>query len=400
MFPPSAGQESRRDVPSVGVFDARIYRGLEPGLAHLAFPHEIARLPANPRAILVVGLTAAGDVLHFLPVATVLRRAFPRAKIGWVVQDKARAIVQGRPDLDRVHVFERHRWQSGLLNPLRLPGTLSDIRSVIREIRSEGYELLVDPQGTVKSAMVNLASGAECRVGFAAGFCRELNHLTTNLRVVLPTRRMHRVKKSVALLQALGLDIAGHEAEFLVPAEAAAQASASLEGAGLAEGKFAVIHPGTSEFGARKRWPLERFGQAADRLHADFGLVPVFVLGPVEKAWKAELLGGVTSAPRIAIEPGSLAHLGGIIARAGLFLGCDSAPLHLASNLRIRAVGLFGPTDPVLFAPYYHPAVVVVKGLPCPHCGAPHCNHQVPRMEALSVDDAMAGVAKVMSLTP
>jgi len=386
--------------PPEGVFDARVYRALESGPAHPAFPAEAGRLPRDPRAILVVGLTAAGDVLHFLPVIGVLKKAFPRARIGWVVQDKARAIVLGRPDLDRVHVFERHRWQSGLINPFRLPGTLSEVASVIREIRGEKYDLLFDPQGTVKSSMVNLASGAGCRVGFAAGFCREFNHLTTNLRVALPTRRMHRVKKSVALLEAVGLDISGHEARFLVPAEAQAQASASLDEHGLADKKYAVIHPGTSEFGARKRWPLERFGRAADRLFSDFGLVPVFVLGPVEKEWKAELLAGIATAPRIAIEPRSLAHLGGIIARAGLFLGCDSAPLHLASNLRVRAVGMFGPTDPVLFAPYYHPAVVVVRGLTCPQCGAPHCNHGVPRMEALSVDDAMAGAAKVLSLTP
>jgi ADP-heptose:LPS heptosyltransferase len=386
--------------PSIGVFDARIYHALNPGMARPAFPAEVARMPAQPRAILVVGLTAAGDVLHFLPVVSVLKRAYPRARIGWVVQDKARAIVQGRPDLDRVHVFERHRWQAGLLNPLRLPGTLAEIASVIREIRAEGYDLLVDPQGTVKSAMVNLVAGAKCRVGFASGFCRELNNLTTNLRVVLPTKRMHRVKKSVALLEAAGLDTTGHEARFIVPAEAQAQAESSLREAGLAAGKYAVIHPGTSEFGARKRWPLERFAQAADRLFTDFGLAPVFVLGPIEKAWKGELLSGVRKAPRIAIEPKSLAHLGGIIARAGLFLGCDSAPLHLASNLRVRAVGMFGPTDPILFAPYYHPAVVVVQGLKCPRCGAPHCNHQVPRMEALAVDDAMAGVALALSLTP
>ena len=386
--------------PPIGVFDASVYRALDPGPAFPANPAEVKRMPADPKSILVVGLTAAGDVLHFLPVAAVLRKAYPRAKIGWVVQDKARAIVQGRPELNRIHIFERHRWQAGLLNPLSLPGTLVEIWRVIREIRGEGYELLVDPQGTVKSALVNLVSGAKCRVGFARGFCRELNHLTTNLRVVLPTRRMHRVKKSVALLQAAGLDISGHDARYLVPPDDQSLADKTLAEAGLAGKKFAVIHPGTSEFGARKRWPLERFGMAADRLHADFGLIPVFVLGPIEKQWKEALLGGVVTAPRLAIEPQSLAHLGGIIARASLFLGCDSAPLHLASNLRVRAVGMFGPTDPILFAPYYHPAVVVVKGLACPQCGAPHCNHQVPRMEALSVDEAMAGAAKVLSLTP
>lgn len=382
--------------PSEGVFDARIYRGLDPGTARLARP---AGPLGEPSAILVVGLTAAGDVLHFLPVAVALRRAFPRARLGWVVQEKGRAIVEGCPELDEIFVFERHRWQKGLLNPPAFPRTLGEIGRTIGGIRAGGYQVLFDPQGTAKSALVNLVAGAPRRVGFARGFCRELNHLTTNLNVILPTRRMHRVRKSLALLEAMGVSTDGADARYLVPEPAKAEADALLGRAGLGGKKFAVIHPGTSEFGARKRWPLERFGAVADRLHGDFGLVPAFVLGPIERAWREELLAGVRSAPRIALEPASLAELAGVMGRSALFLGCDSAPLHLASVLRIPSVGLYGPTDPVLFAPWYPPSAVVVKGLPCPSCGAPHCNHRVPRMEALGVEDAVAGVRMVLGLT-
>jgi len=385
--------------PAEGIFDARVYRALEPGLSRVTPPAALSTFPPDPRAILVVGLTAAGDVLHFLPVAVALRHAYPEAKLGWVVQEKGRAIVEGRPDLDRIHVFERHRWQAGLLNPLSAPRTAGEIAAAVRGIRGEGYGVLFDPQGTAKSALVNALSGVACRVGFARGFCREMNYLATNVHVELPTRRMHRVRKSLALLEAVGIPTAEHDARFEVPPAALAGAEKLLAAAGLGGARFAVIHPGTSVFGARKRWPPERFGAAADRLHADFGLVPVFVLGPVERAWKEELFAGVKAAPRLALEPSSLAELGAVLSRASLFLGCDSAPLHLASALRIPTVGLYGPTDPVLFAPWYPPAVVVVKGLPCPECGTPHCNHRVPRMEAITVEEAMAGARKVLELT-
>ncbi len=385
--------------PPVGVFDAAPYRAYHPGPAVLDRP--VAGLPpaSPPRRILVVGLTAVGDVLHFLPVAVALRRAFPAAEIDWVVQDKARGIVEGRPELSRVFVFERHRWARALLHPARVVPTLGEILASVRGLRSRGYDLLVDPQGTVKSALVNLASGAPLRVGFARGFGREFNHLTLTARVRLPVRRMHRVRKSLALLEACGIPVDDHAARVEAAPEALAAADRELVRAGVGGRPLLLLHPGTSAFGARKRWPLDRFGALADRAHAELGLVPVFVLGPIERAWRDALFAGIRTAPRVAVEPGSLAGLAGLLARATCFLGSDSAPLHLASNLRVPVVGLYGPTDPVLFAPYYPPAVVVVQGLACPRCGAPHCNHPVPRMEAISVDMAMEGLRLVRRLT-
>ena len=385
--------------PPIGVFDAAPYREYDPGPPGFADPAEARRVPRDPGGILVVGLTAAGDVLHFLPVAVALRRAFPRARIGWVVQDKARAIVEGRRDLDSVVVFERQRWAHGLLSPFSASVTFGEILAFKRELAAGGYDLLVDPQGTAKSAFVNLLSGVPCRIGFARGFCRELNHLTTTARVVLPTRRMHRVRKSLALLSAAGINVAEHAARYEVQEASRAEADLMLDRAGLAGKRFMLVHPGTSAFGARKRWPAERFGEMADRAHAEFGLIPAFVIGPMERFLRDGLLSGVKSAPRVALEPSSLSHLGALISRAACLVGCDSAPLHLASALRVPVVGLYGPTDPVLFAPYYPPAVVVVKGLPCPECGEPHCNHPVPRMDAIAVDDVMEGLRMLFRLT-
>lgn len=386
--------------PPMGVFDAAPYRAYAPGPAMLTAPVKALPPAVPPRRILVVGLTAVGDVLHFLPVAVALRRAYSQAEIDWVVQDKARGIVEGRKDLAKVFVFERTRWGRGLLNPARCVTTLREILAFIRDLRSRRYDLLVDPQGTVKSGLVNLASGAPVRIGFARGFGRELNHLTLTAGVALPTRRMHRVRKSLALLEAAGIAVDEPLARVEVASQDLAAADARLQAQGLAGARMLVMHPGTSAFGARKRWPLERFGALADRAHTELGLVPVFILGPIERGWKDALLSSVRTAPRHVLEPASLGELAGLLSRAACFLGSDSAPLHLASNLRVPVVGLYGPTDPVLFAPYYPPAVVVVQGLPCPRCGAPHCNHPVPRMEAMTVDMALEGLRLLRRLTP
>jgi heptosyltransferase-1 len=385
--------------PPIGVFDAAPYREYDPGPGRFTDPGEVGRIPRDPAGVLVVGLTAVGDVLHFLPVAVSLRRAFPRARIGWVVQDKAGPVVEGRSDLDSVVVFERRRWARGLASPFSAFSTFGEILAFRREMIAGGYDLLIDPQGTAKSAFVNILSGVKCRIGFARGFCRELNQLTTTARVVLPTRRMHRVRKSLALLSAAGIDVAGHAARYEVPPGARREGDLTLEKAGLAGKRFMLIHPGTSAFGARKRWPLERFGSLADRAYGEFGLIPAFVIGPMEKAMRDGLLAGTKTAPRIALEPASIAHLGALLSQAACMVGSDSAPLHLASALRVPVVGLYGPTDPVLFAPYYPPAVVVVKGLPCPRCGEPHCNHPVPRMEAISVDEVLDGLRLLFRLT-
>ena len=389
--------------PPIGVFDARSYQEYRPAPARLTgTPRRPeagdAAAPRAPRGILVVGLTASGDVLHFLPVAVALRKAFPEAKLGWVVQDKARVVLDGFAGIDEVHIFERLRWARGLISPARVVATLREILSSAGALRSGGYDLLVDPQGTAKSALVNLAGGVPARVGFSREYGREFNFLTTTARVALPTKRMHRVRKSLALLEAMGIDTREHAVTWTVPEEAQERADRDLERLGLGGKPFMVIHPGTSEFGARKRWPLERFGELADRARAELGLAPVFALGPIERAWEPGLLRAMRSEPKTVVHPASLAHLAGLLRRAACFTGCDSAPLHLASNLRTPVVGLYGPTDPVLFSPYYPPAVVVVKGLPCSRCGAPHCNHKVPRMEAILVDEVLEGIRMVRGM--
>jgi ADP-heptose:LPS heptosyltransferase len=396
-----AGQGSavpaRFPDPPVGVFDAAAYREYDPGPGRVSFAG--AAVPASPASILVVGLTAVGDVLHFLPVAVALRKAFPKARLGWVVQDKARAMVANRPDLDAVFTFERHRWAKGLSNPGKAFSTVREILAFRRELSSGKWDLLFDPQGTFKSAVVNVLSGARVRVGFAGRWGREFNHLTANVRVELPAFRMHRVRKSLELLRAVGIPVEGSEAGYEPPAEALAEADGSLAEAGLAGKRFMAIHPGTSPFGARKRWPVARWGELALKAGREFGLRTLFVLGPIERGWKGGLMAAAEGSGAVAVEPRSLPHLAGIISRAACLAGSDSAPLHLASNMRVPVVGLYGPTDPVLFAPFYPPAVVVVKGLPCPSCGRPHCNHPVPRMEAIGVEDALAGLRLLMKLT-
>ncbi len=389
--------ESELPNPPIGIFDAAPYQRYWPGPAKLVRGN-LEKIPASPRSILIVGLTAVGDVLHFLPVACALRARFPKARIGWAVQDKARVIVEGRPDLDRVHVFERFRWARGLISPWRLPGTISEILAFKRELADERYELLLDVQGTIKSAMINWISGVPIRVGFEPPLANELNHLSTNYRVALPTRRIHRSKRALGLLQGIGMESSGPQASYLVPEKALSEVDSELNALDLSGRRYVLIHPGTSARGAWRRWPLERFAAVAKAAGSALGLKPLFALGPVERAWKKDLQGCFSgSEPRI-VEPSSLAHLAAFLKRAACFFGCDSGPLHLASSMSVPTVGLYGPTDPALCGPVYPPAVLVLKGLKCPKCGANHCKHDVPRMESITVPEAVRGLELLQEL--
>ncbi len=388
--------------PPVGVFDAAAYQRYRPARGSFADPSSAKRIPAEPRAILVVGLTAVGDVLHFLPVAFALRRRFPQALIGWAVQDKARAVVEGQPCIDRVHVFERHRWSSGLLSPRLVVPTLNEILAFRRQIAGVGYEVLFDPQGTAKTAMINALSGVPVRVGFGPGLANELNHLSTNVHVELATKYLHRSRRALALMEAMGVEAEGIGASYRVPGPAQIEADRELASRGLDGKRLLVMHPGTSALGAGKRWPIERFMEVARQAASGLKLDPLFVIGPVERNWRPAMeasarAAGIGSVP--ILEPSGIAQLGGLLGRAACFLGSDSGPLHLASSMGVPCVGLYGPTDPVFNCPLNPPAVVVVKGLMCPKCRKRFCKHEVPRMESIEAAEALTGLERLLKLT-
>lgn len=285
--------------------------------------------------ILLIRLSAIGDVINTLPAVSAIRRAHPDAYLAFAVEDKAKDVIVGHPDIDRVFVFPRKRW-------VKHP-RLHEMLGYLRTIRTDRFDVSVDFQGNMKGSVHTMASGARRRVGFARGHCYEMNYLFTNIHVEPPGKRIHRVMKFASLLSALG--IPPEPGPYKIPRtdEAVQRVDAFLRANNI--NGYVVAHPGTSDFGKEKRWPPERFAQLVARIRRELGLEVIATWGPGERAL-AQSIGGILSMKTTLMDLAELTR------RARLFVSCDTGPMHLAAACGARCVALFGPKDPAIYGPW------------------------------------------------
>ncbi len=297
------------------------------------------------RSILLMRLSAVGDVVNTLPAVSAVRAAFPEARIGYLVEDKAAEVVVGHPDLDEAIVFPNRRWKGRALRP----ATWVEAARHARRIRAAGYGVLVDFQGNLKGGLHAALSGIPVRIGFARGHSREGSHRFTNVHVAPPSERILRAEKFLSLLAPLGV-VAPDLVWKLPPRPESERAVGEfLRGLGCEHGGYVLLHPGTSAHGAEKRWPPERFAALARRIDEELGLRVLVAWGPGELPMAEEIARG--SRASVAMETRSLLDLAELLSRARLFVGADSGPLHLASAVGAPSVALFGPKDPAVYAP-------------------------------------------------
>ena len=331
-----------------------------------------ASLEKRPR-ILLVRLSAIGDVVNTLPALGALRQRFPCAYLGWLVEDKARTVLEGHPFLDDLFVFERARLLREARNPAGIPAGIRDIARLGRRLRRARFDLLLDFHGNLKSGLLGSLAGAATRVGYDRRNSREGNFFFNKRRVRLPDSRIHRVQKHLALLEAVGIRRKAFPYVLPVPEDARAVARAFLER--ICPGRaYAVLHPGTSAFGAHKRWPSTFFGQLARRLVREAGLQVVVTSGPGEVDLAREV--ALSSGEPVGLpETRSLLQLAAILEGAKVFVSADTGPMHLAAALRVPVVALFGPKDPIVYGPFGTASRVVAAPVPCAPCGGRRCGH-------------------------
>jgi heptosyltransferase I len=258
------------------------------------------------------------------------------------------------------------------------------VRAYVRSLRAGRFDVLLDFQGNLKGGLHAAISGIPVRIGFARGHCREGSHLFTNVHTSPPTESMLRAKKFLSLLGPLG--IASPRLVWKLPDRARSRRTidAFLRGAGIVESRYVVVHPGTSDRGAEKRWPAERFAGLAEKIERDLGLRVVVAWGPGELPAAQDV--ARASGATLALETRSLLDLAELIGRASLYVGADSGPLHLASAVACPSVALFGPKDPAIYAPCNPRARVVRRVSP----------DGTARMDAIEVEDAFDAARELL----
>ena len=356
---------------------------------------------APPASVLILRLSALGDVVHTLPALAHLRAALPGARIGWAVEDRCAPLLQGHPHLDRLHVVARRDLASAARG-FRL-GTAARMLSALRgELRAEGYALACDFQGNLKSAVVGWLSGARERLGFAPPDCREGNHLLTTRRIGALPRAFDRIEKYVVLARAAVADVAAAAEDAVqrtpapvVPVHPDARARAEAWWTAAGPRPRVLLAPGSSARMPEKRWP--HYGALAASLAGGVGAIGV-AYGLREDGLARAIR---EACPGLAVPPGPppLADLVALLATADVVVGNDSAPTHLAAQLGVPTVALFGPTDPALFTPW-GPRVTVLRGAaPCAACarGAVRGDDTHACLPALAVDAARTAVDRALT---
>ena len=285
--------------------------------------------------ILIVRLSAIGDVLHGLPVLCALRDALPHAHLAWVVEGRTAELLAGHLALDELIVVPR-RW-------LKSPRAVFDLW---RRLHGR-FDVSIDVQGLTKSAVAARLSGARVRIGFAAPAGRELSPWLNNRLVA--AQATHVVDRNLELLAALGIRPGRVRFDLAERTEDATLAERIIaeQCDGLAP---AIINPGAGW--PSKLWSPDRFAAVARHLGNALGLPTLVVwAGATERAWADQIMAASAGWARLAPAT-SLPELAAVARRGRLFLSADTGPLHLAAAVGTPCIGLFGPMPAERNGPY------------------------------------------------
>jgi heptosyltransferase-1 len=296
-----------------------------------------------PRAIVLVKLSAIGDVLHGVPTAVALKRAFPAARIGWVVEGRAADVLAGHPAVD--HLFRLPRgWMK----------SWATLRSLRRQLVDFGGDVVVDMQGLMKSGVATLLSGAPVRIGHARPESREGAWLAYNHAV--PATAAHVVDRNLALLGPLG--VREPRPAFDMPDwPVSRRRMRDWVGTLRLAAPPVLINPGAGW--PSKLWPEDRFAAVARALRDRHGLTSIIVWGGDRERGSAERIATVAGAAAAVAPQTTLQDLAALCRMARLFVSSDTGPLHLAAAVGTPCVGLFGPVPATRNGPYggFHASV-------------------------------------------
>ena len=352
---------------------------------------------------LIVRLGALGDIVHAIPVAAALRHAFPGSRIDWLVAAKHRAILDLVPVIDRRLAINDRASGSADDEPRgrRRPDESVSLLGMVRELRRARYDVAIDLQGLIKSALLARSSGAQRVLGFASRYARErlARPLYTDAydpgRGGLYHRRetRHVVEINLGLLTMLGITVGAPQ----FPIECVSSPVAR-EVRDRTSGRYALLNPGAAW--PNKRWPPARLADVAVMLGDRHGLASVVVWGPGEEEGLArEVVASARGAAMLA-PPTTIADIVALTRGAAIMVSGDTGPAHIASAVGTPLVGIYGPTRPARNGPLSARDITVSRDAVC-RCHHLHrCTQARMCLLDIPVEEVVDAVERRLALEP
>jgi heptosyltransferase-1 len=347
----------------------------------------------NPN-ILVIKLSAIGDVVHSLPFLEVLKDRFPLSKIDWVVEEDASGIIEDHPDIDQLIVFPRKSWIKRIIKKGEYRSVGQEVANFAKEFKKKKYDIVVDLQGLFKSGILTFIARGRRKIALNGG--REASSIFVNERVAIPDPNIHALERYLYIARYLG--VTEFDWNGQIPTDAADKKYANhlLQEIGNDRTLIAVNPMAKWE---TKLWGLDRFACLADRIKEELGAVVIFTGSESDtKAIKTILSRMNTKALNLAGKS-SLKELACLYQKCAVVISTDTGPMHVAAAMTSPAViGLFGPTSPFKTGPYGLKHRVIRAGFECSPCFKKKCD-DMSCMKKITVDMVFKAVKEVLTST-
>ncbi len=343
--------------------------------------------------ILIVKLSAIGDVVHTLPALNAIRKHYAHARITWLVEEEAAGLVAGHPALNRVIVSRRKRWAKGMLGRGCFR-TIGESYRFVRELRDTRYDLIIDFHGLLKSGLLIGLSRGKRKVGFGKGMEHaEYSYLFLNERVPAVDMETHALTRNMMLVRAIG--IPDDEIDYRLPiSERDRRLAAELLVRCGDEGSKPLVAINPVAKWATKLWSDAKFAELADRLITEHDARIVFTGSQSDQEAIDRIVVLMKGeAPNLAGET-DLKTLAALYERTDLVVVTDTGPMHLAAAMGTPVVALFGPTAPWRTGPFGSGHQIIRVGLECSPCFNRQCR-STECMQRIGVEHVLDGILEV-----
>jgi len=310
---------------------------------------------SDPKRILLVLHGSIGDVTRALPLATLLRKGFPRSYIAWSVEPASRPLLEHNPAIDQIILFDRVRgWRA--------------LAPFVRQIREQHFDLVLDLQRILKSGLISWATGAPRRIGFNRADAKEFNWFFNTLHIEAFDETIPKIEHYFKFAEYLGVPLEAPQWNFCLTA---AERAAVKNHISLIKRPFAVLFVGTRW--QSKRWFATQIARCADLLHDQYCLDVVFLGGASDRHLADEAVKETRTAVTNLVARTSLREAIGIIERAKLAVGPDTGLMHIAAAVGTPVISLWGATRPQRTGPYGYGDLVIQGRAPCVPCNRKRC---------------------------
>lgn len=342
--------------------------------------------------ILIIKLSAVGDVVHSLPFLEVLRDRFPSAMIDWVVEEDASGIVESHPEIDRLIIFPRKSWLKRFIKKGEYIGVGKEVTKFLKELKGRRYDIVVDLQGLLKSGILTFLANGKRKIALNGG--REGSLIFTNEKVAIPDPDLHALDKYLCIARYLGATNPVWNGQIPIYDTDEEHVDYLLGEIGNNSTLVAVNPMAKWE---SKLWELHRFASLADTIKEELGAGVVFTGSEGDKAAIEDIRSGMKTRALNLAGKTTLRELAYLYQKCAAVICTDTGPMHVAAAMGSAVVvALFGPTSPLRTGPYGAKHRVIRAGLECSPCFRKRCD-DMSCMKKITVEMVFDTVKEVIS---